>query len=271
MGALKSFFDTVGGWVWGPPMLVLLVGTGIFLTLRLRLLQFTHLGFALRQAFTPHPKKDDGSDHEGDVSHFGALMTALSATIGTGNIAGVATAVVMGGPGAVFWMWMTAVFGMATKYAEGILAVKYRVQNSRGEMSGGPMYYIERGLGQKWLALLFALFGVLASFGIGSSCVLASTSGLTRRLTGARRPSAVATSLSTSSSASLSTLKQPMPACSACRISARVLPTPEKITLAGSPPAASTRCSSPPETMSKPQPARANTCSTASVELAFIA
>ena len=169
MGALKSFFDTVGGWVWGPPMLVLLVGTGIFLTLRLRLLQFTHLGFALRQAFTPHPKKDDGSDHEGDVSHFGALMTALSATIGTGNIAGVATAVVMGGPGAVFWMWMTAVFGMATKYAEGILAVKYRVQNSRGEMSGGPMYYIERGLGKKWLAVLFALFGVLASFGIGSS------------------------------------------------------------------------------------------------------
>ena len=100
---------------------------------------------------------------------FGALMTALSATIGTGNIAGVATAVVAGGPGAVFWMWMTALFGMATKYAEGVLAVKYRVTNSKGEMSGGPMYYIERGLGKKWLAVLFAIFGVLASFGIGSS------------------------------------------------------------------------------------------------------
>lgn len=169
MTEVKAWFDAVGGWVWGPPMLVLLVGTGIWLTLRLRLLQFRMLGTALHQAFRPHPKKADGSDHEGDVSHFGALMTALSATIGTGNIAGVATAVVLGGPGAVFWMWMTAIFGMATKYAEGVLAVKYRVTNSRGEMSGGPMYYIERGLGQKWLALLFALFGVLASFGIGSS------------------------------------------------------------------------------------------------------
>ncbi|WP_018714783.1 alanine/glycine:cation symporter family protein [Brachymonas chironomi] len=169
MEAIKSFFDAAGGYVWGVPMLTFLVGTGVFLTIRLKLLQFTTLGFALRQAFTPHAKRADGGDHEGDVSHFGALMTALSATIGTGNIAGVATAVVAGGPGAVFWMWMTALFGMATKYAEGVLAVKYRVTNSRGEMSGGPMYYIERGLGKKWLAVLFAIFGVLASFGIGSS------------------------------------------------------------------------------------------------------
>ena len=169
MEAIKSFFDAAGGYVWGVPMLTFLVGTGGFLTIRLKLLQFTTLGFALRQAFTPHAKRADGGDHEGDVSHFGALMTALSATIGTGNIAGVATAVVAGGPGAVFWMWMTALFGMATKYAEGVLAVKYRVTNSRGEMSGGPMYYIERGLGKKWLAVLFAIFGVLASFGIGSS------------------------------------------------------------------------------------------------------
>ena len=157
--------------VWGPVMLVLLVGTGIWLTLILRGLQFGMLFYALKQAFLPHPKKDDGSDHEGDVSHFGALMTALSATIGTGNIAGVATAVVTGGPGAVFWMWITAIFGMATKYGEGVLAVKYRVANSKGEMSGGPMYYIENGLGKKWkwLALLFAFFGVMASFGIGST------------------------------------------------------------------------------------------------------
>ena len=169
MEAIKSFFDAAGGYVWGVPMLTFLVGTGVFLTIRLKLLQFTTLGFALRQAFTPHAKRADGGDHEGDVSHFGALMTALSATIGTGNIAGVATAVVAGGPGAVFWMWMTALFGMATKYGEGVLAVKYRVTNSRGEMSGGPMYYIERGLGKKWLAVLFAIFGVLASFGIGSS------------------------------------------------------------------------------------------------------
>ena len=157
--------------VWGPVMLVLLVGTGIWLTLILRGLQFSMLFYALKQAFRPHPKKDDGSDHEGDVSHFGALMTALSATIGTGNIAGVATAVVTGGPGAVFWMWITAIFGMATKYGEGVLAVKYRVTNSKGEMSGGPMYYIENGLGKKWkwLAFLFAFFGVMASFGIGST------------------------------------------------------------------------------------------------------
>ena len=169
MESLKEFFNVAGGWVWGVPMLTLLVGTGVYLTLRLRFLQFSMLVFALKQAFTPHGKKADGTEHDGDVSHFGALMTALSATIGTGNIAGVATAVVAGGPGAVFWMWITAIFGMATKYAEGVLAVKYRTTNSRGEKSGGPMYYIERGLNMKWMALLFALFGTLASFGIGSS------------------------------------------------------------------------------------------------------
>ncbi|KPN72506.1 sodium:alanine symporter family protein [Neisseria sp. 83E34] len=169
MEGLKNFFDMVGGWVWGPVMLALLVGTGVLLTIRLVGLQFSMLPYALKLAFFPHPKKDDGSDHEGDISHFGALMTALSATIGTGNIAGVATAVIMGGPGAVFWMWITAIFGMATKYGEGVLAVKYRITNAKGEMSGGPMYYIEHGLKQKWLALLFALFGTIASFGIGSS------------------------------------------------------------------------------------------------------
>ena len=168
MESLKTLFDTLGGWVWGQYMLVLLVGTGVYLTVRLMGIQFTLLPFALKQAFTPQ-KKTEGETQEGDISHFGALMTALSATIGTGNIAGVATAVVVGGPGAVFWMWITAIFGMATKYGEGVLAVKYRIQNSKGEMSGGPMYYIERGMKQKWLAILFAGFATIASFGIGSS------------------------------------------------------------------------------------------------------
>lgn len=166
MESLHAYLNTLSGWVWGPYMLILLVGTGVYLTVRLLFLQFRMLPFALKQAFSPHK-----GAQEGDISHFAALMTALSATIGTGNIAGVATAVVAGGPGAVFWMWITAIFGMATKYAEGILAVKYRITNSRGEMSGGPMYYIEKGLGAnwKWMAILFALFGTVASFGIGSS------------------------------------------------------------------------------------------------------
>lgn len=171
MEIIESFFKAFNGWVWGLAMLVLLVGTGVVLTVMLRGLQFSMLAYALKQAFKPHDKKADGSEHEGDVSHFAALMTALSATIGTGNIVGVATAIVMGGPGAVFWMWLSAIFGMATKYGEGVLAVKYRIANSKSEMSGGPMYYIERGLGShwKWLALLFAFFGTVASFGIGSS------------------------------------------------------------------------------------------------------
>lgn len=166
---LDKWVGVLGNIVWGPYMLALLVGTGLLLTIRLRLLQFWMLPYALKQAFLPHKKPEDGTEHEGDVSHFGALMTALSATIGTGNIAGVATAVALGGPGAVFWMWMTALVGMATKYGEAVLAVKYRETNSKNEMSGGPMYYIEKGLGLKWLAVLFAFFAVVASFGIGSS------------------------------------------------------------------------------------------------------
>lgn len=172
MEQFNEIISAISDFVWGPYMLTFLVGTGVYLSLRLFFLQFTMLPFALKQAFTPHKKhgrKADGSDHEGDVSQFGALMTALSATIGTGNIAGVATAVVLGGPGAVFWMWITAIFGMATKYAEAILAVKYRVVNSKGEMSGGPMYYLERGCNMKWLGMAFAFFGSVAAFGIGSS------------------------------------------------------------------------------------------------------
>ena len=167
MQALTEFFTTLSGWVWGPPLLVLLVGTGIYLSIRLHFLQFTLLPEALSLAF--HGKGGADEDEPGDISHFQALMTALAATIGTGNIAGVATAVVLGGPGAIFWMWMTALVGMATKYAEGLLAVIYRVKDHNGRYSGGPMYYLEHGLNMKWLAMAFAFFGMVASFGIGNS------------------------------------------------------------------------------------------------------
>lgn len=169
METLNNVLNQLSGIVWGPITLILIVGCGIWLTLRLGFLQFRMLPFALGQIFNKPSSAEEAERNKGDISHFAALMTALSATIGTGNIAGVATAVVLGGPGAVFWMWITAIFGMATKYAEAILAVKYRVVNAKGEMSGGPMYYIERGLNMKWLAMIFAVLGALASFGIGSS------------------------------------------------------------------------------------------------------
>ncbi len=163
--SLNQWLNTLDALVWGPPLLILLVGTGLYLTLRLGLLQIVRLPLALRLVFG----KQQGQGQEGDVSSFGALCTALSATIGTGNIVGVATAIKLGGPGALFWMWMAALFGMATKYAECLLAVKFRVQDANGQMAGGPMYYLERGLGAKWLARLFALFGVgVACFGIGT-------------------------------------------------------------------------------------------------------
>lgn len=162
---MTDFLNWLSGVVWGPPTLILIVGTGLLLTLRLGFYQFSSLPYALKLAFS----KNQDQTSEGDISHFQSLMTALAATIGTGNIAGVATAVVLGGPGAVFWMWITALVGMATKYAEAILAVKYRTVGGNGQMAGGPMYYIEKGLGWKWLAVLFALFGSIAAFGIGSS------------------------------------------------------------------------------------------------------
>lgn len=163
MNELNEIMSRLSGYVWGVPLLVLLVGTGILLTIRLRLLQLFQLPHALAETFLK-----PSSGEQGDISHFQALMVALAATIGTGNIIGVATAISVGGPGALFWMWITAAFGMATKYAEGVLAVKYRVQDVNGEMCGGPMYYIERGLGLKWLGVLFALFGSIAAFGIGN-------------------------------------------------------------------------------------------------------
>jgi len=159
-----DFTADVSSFVWGLPLIIFLVGTGLFLTIRLTFFSFRMLPYSLKMAFS---KSDDKS--EGDISHFQALMTALAATVGTGNVVGVATAVVLGGPGAVFWMWMTALVGMATKYSEGILGVKYRQKNDKGEMSGGPMYYLEHGLGQKWLGVLFAFFAVFAAiFGIGN-------------------------------------------------------------------------------------------------------
>ncbi|WP_118855346.1 alanine/glycine:cation symporter family protein [Haemophilus haemolyticus] len=160
---IESILSAIDSFIWGSPLLILLSGTGLYLTLRLGFIQIRYLPRALGYLF----KKDKGG--KGDVSSFAALCTALAATIGTGNIVGVATAVQAGGPGAIFWMWLVALLGMATKYAECLLAVKYRVRDKNGFMAGGPMYYIERGLGIKWLAKLFALFGVMvAFFGIGT-------------------------------------------------------------------------------------------------------
>ncbi|WP_368505798.1 alanine/glycine:cation symporter family protein [Alkalihalophilus sp. As8PL] len=155
--------------LWGPPSLILLFGTGLFLTIALKGLQFRRLIYAFKIGFGKEDSKDAAA--EGDVSHFKALMTALAATIGNGNIAGVATAITLGGPGAIFWMWIVGLLGMATKYGEALLAVKYRVKNDNGEYSSGPMYYIERGLGRKfkWLAIAFAVFGAFAALGIGNS------------------------------------------------------------------------------------------------------
>lgn len=165
--SMLNILHIVDEWVWGAPLLILLTGIGIYLTIALRGLQFRYLGYALRLVFTPskdHPE----AEGKGDISHFESLMTALAATIGIGNIAGVATAMTVGGVGALFWMWVTALLGMATKYAEALLAVKYRVVDERGEMSGGPMYFIESALGWKWLAIAFAFFGAIASFGGGN-------------------------------------------------------------------------------------------------------
>jgi len=158
---LTGIFDWLSGVLWGLPLLVLLIGTHLYLTVRLGFIQ-RYLVPAIKLTFQPAGKA------EGDVSHFGALMTALAATVGAGNIVGVAVAIGVGGPGAVLWMWLTGVFGMATKYAEGFLAVKYRVRNDRGEMSGGPMFVLEHGLKMKWLGVIFAVFTAIAAFGIGN-------------------------------------------------------------------------------------------------------
>ena len=162
MDRLNDILTDVSGFLWGWPMIILLLGTHVYLTIILRFPQrkiFTAIKLSIR--------RDPGAT--GDVSQFGSLATALAATIGTGNIIGVATAIALGGPGAVLWCWLTGVFGIATKYAEGLLAIKYRVKMKSGKMLGGPMYALERGLGWKWLAILFAIFTALAAFGIGNT------------------------------------------------------------------------------------------------------
>ncbi len=165
MEALTSLLSTLSSFIWGPIMLFLLLGVGVYLTLGLKLMPWLKIGHGFKLLFSKQADKS-----QGDISPFQALMTALSATIGTGNIAGVATAIFLGGPGAIFWMWVTALFGMATKYGEAVLAVKYREVDSRGKRQGGPMYYIKNGLGDnwKWLGFMFALFGTIAAFGIGN-------------------------------------------------------------------------------------------------------
>ena len=165
MEQINQILKQISDFVWGVPLIVLILATGVFLTFRLRGVQFRHLGKALRFMV----KNEEGG--EGEVSSFGALCTALSATIGTGNIVGVATAIVAGGPGALFWMWIAAFFGMATKYAEGVLAIRYREIDSDGHVLGGPFYYIQNGMGRrwKWLGKLFAFFGMCVGLlGIGT-------------------------------------------------------------------------------------------------------
>jgi AGCS family alanine or glycine:cation symporter len=161
MAGLEALLDRISDIVWGPPLLVLLFGTHLFLTVRLRFIQ-RYIVKAIRLSFE---RKREG---EGDVSHFGALTTALAATIGTGNIVGVATAIAAGGPGAVLWMWLTGVFGIATKYSEALLSVKYRITTRSGQMAGGPMYVLERGMNARWLGIVFAALTAVAAFGIGN-------------------------------------------------------------------------------------------------------
>ena len=169
MEAVTSFVSAINGIVWGIPMLVMILGVGLFLSIGLRLMPILKLGTGFKLLWSGRTVTDESE--KGDVSPFNALMTSLSATIGTGNIAGVATAIVIGGPGALFWMWCTALVGMATKFAEAVLAVKFRETDSNGDHVGGPMYYIKNGLGQKWawLGTAFAFFGMFAGFGIGNT------------------------------------------------------------------------------------------------------
>ncbi len=166
MEAVEQLISSINGFVWGPAMLALLAGTGLYLTVGLHGYQFRKLGYAFRMLW-----RGRTAPGEGDISAFNALMTALSATIGTGNIAGVATAIAAGGPGALFWMWCIALVGMATKYAEAVLAVRFREVDANGNYVGGPMYYIRNGMGAKWawLGATFAIFGTIAGFGIGNT------------------------------------------------------------------------------------------------------
>lgn len=189
MKTFNELLNTISGLVWGPAMLALLLGAGIYFTAGLRFITWLRIGAGFRDLWRGRLR----NEHEGDITPFQALMTALSATIGTGNIAGVATAIFLGGPGAVFWMWVTALFGMATKYAEAMLAVYFRESDKLGKYVGGPMYYIKNGLSPRWrfLSVVFAFFGMLAGFGIGNTVqsnsvadVVHSTLGIDHFVTG---------------------------------------------------------------------------------------
>ena len=177
MVQLEQIISDISNMVWGPPLLILLLGTHVFLTFRLRFIQ-RYLGTAIKLSLQ---RSTEGS---GDVSQFGALTTALAATIGTGNIVGVATAVASGGPGAVLWMWLTGVFGIATKYSEALLAVKYRIKTADGLMAGGPMYVLERGMNKKWLGIIFAALTAVSAFGIGNMVQANSISALVQETFG---------------------------------------------------------------------------------------
>lgn len=168
MAIITDWITIINGIVWGPVMLILILGTGFILMVGLKFMPIFKLSYGARMLWQG---RESSTEHGGDISSFNALMTSLSATIGTGNIAGVATAIFLGGPGALFWMWVTALVGMATKYAEAVLAVHYRETDDNGNKIGGPMYYIKNGLGQRftWLGTLFAIFGALAGFGIGNT------------------------------------------------------------------------------------------------------
>ena len=163
MEQVNFWLDRINDWIWGPPLLILITFVGLYLTFRLRGIQFRRLWYAHKLAFV-----SDETNAKGDISHFQALMTALAATIGIGSITGVATAIAVGGLGSIFWMWVAALLGMATKYGEAILAIKYRVIDEHGEMCGGPMYYLHKGLKSKFLAIAFAVFAAVTAFGTGN-------------------------------------------------------------------------------------------------------
>ena len=169
MELIASINSAINGVVWGPPMLILLVGCGILLTIRTAGVQFRKFGYAMKNTLGKIFKKTEAA--EGEVTPFQAVTTALAATVGTGNIAGITAAVTLGGPGSIFWLWVTALIGMCTKYSEVLLAIKYREKNEYGDWVGGPMYYIKNGLGKnwKWLGAIFCIFGALAAFGIGNA------------------------------------------------------------------------------------------------------
>jgi len=169
MELIASINSAINGVVWGPPMLILLVGCGILLTIRTAGVQFRKFGYAMKNTIGKIFKKTEAA--EGEITPFQAVTTALAATVGTGNIAGITAAVTLGGPGSIFWLWVTALIGMCTKYSEVLLAIKYREKNEYGDWVGGPMYYIKNGLGKKWkwLGAIFCIFGALAAFGIGNA------------------------------------------------------------------------------------------------------